>query len=602
MDNHSTTDPSIYNHVYDCGQVLSEDKVQEVLDLIGFDQREFEESPVYHVKEDLLTVNKHLRSSERVKVIDDRTFEWTEQNLIEPINEHMEDVQFTLLRSDVEAIRYKKGDFFKKHSDFISYNSNLYCNYTMLVCLKPCLEGGETLIEIDEEDVLFETSARVKGGAIIFKKEAVHAGTEILAGEKVVMMLNLFAFPKTDTEDMVMVQVGDKMYPFIKSVLEEYPNMPYSGFYQFQKRLHENQNVFFFQEEVLNQTEFEKFYCKLMGIEEENQLASKLDYLGIIDPIPFIGEEKVKIVPMKEYYQMLAFNKDPTIIPFQMITLETEGKEIIAWFGCYDNRALTWDILEYNSMLYYGVDACLDDIIYQQNCGEDVSIYFKNEVDGIEYIKMDECESIEYDRRDGRKRIHMMKWTIDGEEHQTPIDNIDIETTICNSIGLLLEFETILGDPERFVDNIKYFESGNRYHTMVRQKIFEQGKGKKLLSTSKTLTEQIPSYITELLSNISAPIGGGGGSSYSYIPKKRTKLVQSNASLVNQFGTEMVELPEIAMANLTFEQVEEMREAIQAVNVISDLSNMSTSEYHCNEDYYITLNVLSRFGYYLLKV
>jgi hypothetical protein len=85
------------------------------------------------------------------------------------------------------VIKYSEGDYFKKHQDYVNFSSNEFQNYTFLVCLKACIEGGETVLYLDNENrdkgTTIDTSKK-EGSILLFQKELLHEGKEVLKGIK----------------------------------------------------------------------------------------------------------------------------------------------------------------------------------------------------------------------------------------------------------------------------------------------------------------------------------------------------------------------------------------------------------------------------------
>jgi hypothetical protein len=118
------------------------------------------------------------------------------------------------------------GDFFKAHEDYLSLTSNVVEEYTMIVCVPPpaprppaqlagaalapvttssgaraataqapaspgeggpgpaaTCEGGETVVHLSGGQLLVSRATTVPGGALLFRKDLVHEGRPLAAGE-----------------------------------------------------------------------------------------------------------------------------------------------------------------------------------------------------------------------------------------------------------------------------------------------------------------------------------------------------------------------------------------------------------------------------------
>jgi hypothetical protein len=142
--------------------ILSSSELEEFMAMLDIDSQKPKESHVYNRVTKTNLVNKHLRSSRKIEYRDDALFDWLETHLVNPLNDTYNDFKFYLVRNDVEVVQYSEGDFFKKHQDYINFDSNEFKNYTFLLCLGACQEGGETLIyeSHSEDHHVIECTAR----------------------------------------------------------------------------------------------------------------------------------------------------------------------------------------------------------------------------------------------------------------------------------------------------------------------------------------------------------------------------------------------------------------------------------------------------------
>jgi len=95
--------------------------------------------------------------------------------------------------SEVHVVRYRKGQYFKAHTDSGDYGDRTARRYFTVVCyLNDDLEGGGTSFP----DVSY-TVAPKKGHAVIFPADFLHQGDEILDGTKYIAVAWLVAPPPT---------------------------------------------------------------------------------------------------------------------------------------------------------------------------------------------------------------------------------------------------------------------------------------------------------------------------------------------------------------------------------------------------------------------
>ena len=140
----------------------------------------------------------------------DQTVQW--------LNESDQEYSYQLRRNDITEIRYARGDFFKKHKDYLSTTSNLVEEFTLILCVTPSERlapvdkagrggdsGGETLIYpyASPEGVSFDTTT--PGHGLLFRKDLEHAGNVLRAGEKHILTANLWATRQQNSSQVLLV-------------------------------------------------------------------------------------------------------------------------------------------------------------------------------------------------------------------------------------------------------------------------------------------------------------------------------------------------------------------------------------------------------------
>ena len=364
--------PIIFNQNF-----IELNKINELKNLINFNEieKEFQESHFYDNKTKSLIVNRHIRSSEKIQFRDDIIFDWFENNIINKLNNDIDtNINFMLLRDDIEMIRYRPGDFFKRHVDTINFYSNEFINYTCLINLKQCINGGETLVYIENEEYLFKEIGQNEGSILIFQKQLEHEGKEVIDGEKIIVVANFVAYKKEkNIGDIIIVKIEKTKNIYILPVkkLNNYKNVVYYAFYDFQKKLNPNKKIFKYTESHLTDNEFLVFYNIIYPNTNTMEI---LDYIGLDksdiyqDFNNFINDQESKnefinetqsasnifMCHMDDYFNLIKMIDCKKILPFQLITFEyskhdndwyygEQKEQITVWFGIYENLFVTCD-------------------------------------------------------------------------------------------------------------------------------------------------------------------------------------------------------------------------------------------------------------------
>lgn len=173
--------------------------VHEVQAYLEESNKSFEQSELYVAAEEKNIVDTSLRKSQFRKFTDAKLFD-----LVEPFVSHLSEedplLWYTLRRNDVTHIKYETGGFFGKHTDYLSVSSNLLEEFSFLVCVTPEAhvkpnQGGKTVIHMHRSSHTSDATTTPASG-IAFRKDLEHEGTLLEAGEKHIIMLNLWATRK----------------------------------------------------------------------------------------------------------------------------------------------------------------------------------------------------------------------------------------------------------------------------------------------------------------------------------------------------------------------------------------------------------------------
>eukprot|EP00746_Dinoflagellata_sp_MGD_P163649 gnl/MRDRNA2_/MRDRNA2_91815_c0_seq1.p1 gnl/MRDRNA2_/MRDRNA2_91815_c0~~gnl/MRDRNA2_/MRDRNA2_91815_c0_seq1.p1 ORF type:complete len:747 (+),score=125.40 gnl/MRDRNA2_/MRDRNA2_91815_c0_seq1:90-2243(+) len=174
-------------------------KVQEVQQYLAESNKPFEQSELYVAAEKRNIVDSSLRKSKFRKFTDKKLFDLV-QPFVTRLSEEDPLLQYTLRRNDVTHIKYEKGGFFGKHTDYLSVSSNLLEEFSFLVCVTPEAhvkrnQGGKTVIHMHCSSHTSHATT-IPGAGISFRKDLEHEGTVLEDGEKHIIMLNLWGTRK----------------------------------------------------------------------------------------------------------------------------------------------------------------------------------------------------------------------------------------------------------------------------------------------------------------------------------------------------------------------------------------------------------------------
>src|SRR3989304_583410 len=306
---------SFANYI-ECESILTQEKLTELINLLDIETKDDVPSHVYNRIDQTNVINKHLRSSRKIEYIDDQLFDWVEQNIVISINENYQNHQFVLIRNDLEVIKYGPGDYFKKHQDFINIDSNEFKNYTFIVGLKCCEKGGQTVFYINETRELSTILTDSPGNMIIFRKDLIHEGLEVIEGNKYILKGNFICLPQKSIAYCILVII----FPSNQTYLLETSKLTgsiYETFIDFEKTKTPDKKIFFYYEDHLNEVDFLTLYNNIynnQNFDSHQRLIKMNDYtqLKYIDKdylfkfnnfINFGNLNQIILFKIDDYYQ-----------------------------------------------------------------------------------------------------------------------------------------------------------------------------------------------------------------------------------------------------------------------------------------------------------
>ena len=230
---------------------LQSEYISKICDYVTSDVSPFEKSELYMIKEQTKTIDESFRVSEFKRLIKQDLFDLVD-NLISEINKVDKTYNFFLVRNDLTYIRYKEGGFFKAHEDYLSFTSNVFEEYTMILCEDACCEGGRTIFKINEFFTYASEASKTKHNIVIFRKDLMHEGEILKSGHKNIITLNLLAVPKNSNNyAVVKCNDSDKYFTLTKEEVEQFDNFI---------KLEKDKQITYINLENINTNTFETIY------------------------------------------------------------------------------------------------------------------------------------------------------------------------------------------------------------------------------------------------------------------------------------------------------------------------------------------------------
>lgn len=209
---------------------IDETNVNTLIDLIHNIDQPFEESMLYSIEEKTKIKDTTIRSSMFRNIVDDAVFDII-QDIVNNINvvDNSNKMNYHLVRNDVMHIKYKEGDFFEPHSDFLSIKSNQIEEYTMIICIDANCKGGQTRFHINDFFKYDSLMSVTPLNVLIFRKDLVHEGVmlEKLNDEdcyKEILTINLWSIRNSDKILCVNFTKSNTFKTYLLDNVMEYPD------------------------------------------------------------------------------------------------------------------------------------------------------------------------------------------------------------------------------------------------------------------------------------------------------------------------------------------------------------------------------------------
>ena len=586
-------------HIID-DAILSIDQLIELERQLDIENKTYKTSHIFDTKKKENIINKHLRSSEKIEYVNENLFNFVDLHVIAKLNQNNKTHEFYLVRNDLEVIKYKEGDYFKKHQDYINFNSNEFRNYTFLICLKACQEGGETVLYLDANDINVQTeiksTAKKEGSILLFQKDVIHEGKEILKGEKYILKGNLLCFEKSHKKELLIITFPntDKYYILPVETLKK--NTIYSAFCNFDRMNNKQLYIHYYKEEFVPLEYFIKYYWDNYA-SECSSYEKMCDYIGdeyhkFNKFINNYDDKKITICSMNEYYNLLDVKIPDDVLPFQYISLAADNDEVIIWFGVYDNRFVTFDhYISLDESENNDVDLIKKYLDAYTKNGKEIRLTIKEIMGG--YYKSDRFREGRYWTEDEMVRQYI--WEKFGLKKMEEIMKQDPKLSKYDQMNRYIA-DIISGmtkDQVKRDEAVFLIDTHNDRYEYREEKTIESNESTEE-SESNESTEDSEANESKKENEANE---GTGGSEVNESKKENEANESTEESEVN----ESIELSDDKIANIRKLDIKKLIEEIRNQDALSTVKSANFSEYHCNETYYVTVDVIHKFGFIKYK-
>jgi hypothetical protein len=198
--------------------LLNQPLFDSIKSFIDADVQPFSSSRVYDVEKAELLIDEELRQSKYKTIANPDLFALVDAYLQE-FTKLDKYADYVLVKNNITIIQYQEGDFFKNHSDFLSWKCNAFQEFTWILCLSADCNGGETVMHINDFFKHPSTASKTTGHSILFRKDMNHEGAIITSGHKHIMTCNIHVFPSLkqggsslpkDCNEILIVDFGEQ--------------------------------------------------------------------------------------------------------------------------------------------------------------------------------------------------------------------------------------------------------------------------------------------------------------------------------------------------------------------------------------------------------
>jgi hypothetical protein len=197
---------------------LQNSEQKELNMLLEKNIHEFKDALIYYPSKEKTIVDQTKRKSQRYIFNDDETYGFLDKVFVTNLNSKVKFMKFYLEKNEIDIIRYKKGDFFKKHKDLNRYNTQNIFSYTLIYCLMGTCQGGGTDVWIDDRR-LTATTSKTTNGLVLFHNKLEHQGRLVRSGIKMIMKLNIIGIYVADLPKTIQLKYKKSIIPILKTTL-----------------------------------------------------------------------------------------------------------------------------------------------------------------------------------------------------------------------------------------------------------------------------------------------------------------------------------------------------------------------------------------------
>ena len=283
--------------------IIDESIQSSIIEFIKNDKTPLTPSELYIPINEKKIIDIDKRVSQFKTIVNNELFNLFDKLIVE-INKIDKFYNYSLVKNDITYIKYEKGGFFKSHSDYLSLTSNVIEEYTLIICMneKEC-EGGQTKFTINDKTTYISKESIIPNHTLLFRKDLIHEGLEIINGTKEIITLNLWATPKQfsniikitftqqdnvyNLHDLTEIKKNEhnpkKVYCLSENSIMEIPNIMQS-FIQKERENGNKNNILYYELDNFNSYNFEIIYKILT-----RQYISKVDYKNNIKIIKYFN-------------------------------------------------------------------------------------------------------------------------------------------------------------------------------------------------------------------------------------------------------------------------------------------------------------------------
>ena len=186
---------------------ISKELHEDIIKILQSSDTGFEQSHVYDAVREEKQLALEIRLSCFRTLTDKKLFD-IGSSILRAINSDMPENKFVIHENDITHIKYQAGGYFKQHEDYLSLNSNIVEEYTMIVCVDADCVGGETILSFNKYFKHHSKMTNTPMGCLLFRKDIPHEGAALLSGTKEIITFNVWSI-KNDVDNIVVVNFAN---------------------------------------------------------------------------------------------------------------------------------------------------------------------------------------------------------------------------------------------------------------------------------------------------------------------------------------------------------------------------------------------------------